>query len=341
MSDPEVVNSYISLERDDAPEPTPDPEPAPAPVAAEPVAPEPEPVADEDEPDPSDVLTDARNRQYVPLTALQEARQKLKEAKKQLEQPRALTADEQRLVESGRFLAAQLQNRPDIQEALLSGRPLNREQQRTVERLEAAQPPPVAPPTADYDESELKEVAELQGYYTPDGAPDLKAAQKYLGILDKRAAKLADARVKPIIDRTLQSDSERKVQEIAAMAAEWGASAEDVTPFLRQLAQADPKTMAESPEYGLMGALAAIGLKTVQDRQRTKSVPPPAPPARPVTPPQEPVLVERSTGPAKPIGVTPQERARAKSYGVDPKAYERATEKLREADGGVIFFEKD
>jgi hypothetical protein len=342
MSDPEVVNGYISLERDDAPEPTPAPEPAPEPVAAAP-EPEPVPATDDEEPEPSDVLTDARNRQYVPLSALKEAREKNKTLKEQLAQPRGLSADEQRQLESARYLATQLQNRPDIQEALLSGRELNREQQRTVDRIEATAPAPVPPPVADFDDAELKDVAELQGYYTPDGQPDLKAAQKYLGILDRRAAKLADARVKPLIDKSLQGESERQIQQIVTMAEDMGVSRDESLPVLRELARANPAMMVDSPEYGLTGVLFAAGLKAVQDRRRgPQAVPRPAPQAAPAPPPpQEPLLVERSTGPTTQIGVTPQERARARSYGTDSKAYERATERIREAEGGVIFFDKD
>jgi hypothetical protein len=335
---------WIELEPDEpvaAPEPPASPTPEPEPQAA---AAEPEPIVEDapaqDDDEPDDALTSGDGRKYVPLSALQEAREKNKTLKQQLEQPRALSAEEQRQIESARYLASQLQNRPDILHALRTGETLTREQQRTVDRVEATAPQPVQPPTAEFDESELREVAELQGYYDANGQPNLDAAKKYLGILDRRAAKLADARVAPLIQQHALTESEKQIEKIVGMAADMGVSPEEARPILHELAKANPAMMIESPEYGLAGVIFAAGVKSLQ-RGKAPAAPAPqtAAPVAPVAKP-EPLLVERSIGPARTQPVSAAERARAKHYGINPKAYERAEGLIKSSNGGIIQFEE-
>lgn len=342
MSD-DTPAGFISLESDDAPAPAaaPDPEPAPAPVA-EAVEAEPEPAETPDAPaaeddEPPDALTSSDGRKYVPISALHREREQAKALKAQLEQPRPLSPAEQRQLESARYIAEQLQNRPDIVAALQSGQPLTREQQRTVDRVEATAPVVVPPPVAEFTPDELREVAELQGYYTAEGAPDLKAAEKYLGILDRRAAKLADSRVQPLILREQTVASDRQVEHIAQMAADMGVSPEDARPVLRELAKANPQLMAESAEYGLAGVIFAAGIQALQQRTQQRHAPPPAAAAQK----PEPLLVERSIGPARTPPVSAADRARAKQYGISPKAYEHTAQLLDRAAGATIVFDED
>lgn len=339
-------NGWIELEPDEpaAPEPAPAPIPEPEPVVEQVAAPETaeQPAQDDDEPD--DALTSGDGRTYVPLSALREERKKVKELKQQLDQPRALSEEDQRQIESARYLASQLQNRPDIIQALRTGEPLTREQQRTVDRVEATAPQPVAP-VADFDEAELREVAELQGYYDASGNPNLDAAKKYLGILDRRAAKLADARVAPLLQKTVKTESDRQIERLTEAAVEMGVSPEIARPMLQQLAETNPEMMAANPEYGLMAIVAAEGLASLQakqaSRQRGKAPAPPALVHQPdPEPKKEPLLVERSIGPARTPPVSVAERARAKQYGINPKAFERASELITKSNGGIIQFEE-
>lgn len=350
MSNETDGGGWISLETDDGepvsqaePEPAQEPEPAAEPEAQAdddtPETPDAEPETDDD--DPADALTSTDGRKYVPLSALKREREAAKALKAQLEQPRGLSPEEQKQIESARYIAQQLQNRPDILDALQSGRTLTREQQRTVERVEAVAQAPIAAPVAEFTPEELRDVAELQGYYTQDGQPDLKQAERYLGILDRRAAKLADQRVQPLIQREQTAASERQIEQIAQSAAEMGVSPDEVRPVLRELAKANPGMMAESAEYGLAGVIFAAGLKALQARQQAPAPVAPAAPPAPRQPKPEPLMVERSVGPARTPGITPAERTRAKQYGVDPKAFERANELLKRADGGTIVFEED
>lgn len=347
MSD-DTQAGYITLEGDDdapdAPiaeppnaEAAPDPEP-PAADAEAAAAPE----GDDDDADPTDTVSDATGRTYVPLSHLQREREARKALKEQLRQPRSLSPEEQRQLESARYIADQLRGRPDIIEALQTGQPLTREQQRTVDRAEAAVTQAPITPVAEFTPDELREVAELQGYYGPDGAPDLKAAERYLGILDRRAAKLADQRVAPLLQREVNSASERQIEQIAQMAPEMGISAEEARPILRELAKANPAMMAETPEYALAGVIFAAGMKAIQERNQRQVVPPAAdrrtepPPAKP-----EPLLVERSVGPAKTPALSSADRARAQQYGINPKALEHAAALIQQADGGTITFGED
>jgi len=335
-------NGWISLEPGDsdtpdtAPDAAPEPDAAPVEQAAAPTETVEAPQVDDDEPD--DALTSGDGRKYIPLKALQDEREKVKTLKQQLEQPRQLSPDEQRQIASAQYLAVQLQNRPDILHALQTGQTLTHEQQRTFDRVEATAPHVTAQPVAEFDDAELREVAELQGYYDSNGNPNLDAAKKYLGILDRRAAKLADARVAPLIQRNTQTESERQIEQIAAVAVEMGLTPEEARPVLRELAKANPDMMAQSPEYGLAGVIFAAGMKALQQRQQPQ---PQAyqPPAAPVEK-REPLLVERSTGPAKTAPVSAAERARAKHYGINPKAYERADGLIKQSGGGIIQFEE-
>jgi hypothetical protein len=345
MSD-ELPGGYISLENEDGsavarePEPEPAAEPAAEPEAAVEPATEPEaPTEEDDDAEPADMLTDGTGRRYVPVSALQREREARKELKRQLAQPRGLSAEEQKQLDSARYIAQQLKGRPDIIEALQSGQRLTREQQRTVERVEEKAGAPIAQPVAQFDDAELREVAELQGYYDASGAPDLKAAERYLGILDRRAAKLADARVAPLLQRDTHNASERQIERIAEMAAEMGVSPDEARPVLRELAKANPQMMAESTEYGLAGVIFAAGMKALQ---RQKAQPEPTPEPKPAAAPKpEPLMVERSIGPAKTPSLSTGDRARMKQYGVDPKALEHANDLLKKADGGTIVFERD
>jgi hypothetical protein len=349
MSD-DNPGGWIALEDGDGQSANPTPEPeapaAPEPEPTEPVAePEPEPpAAEDDDAEPTDVLSSGDGRKYVPLAALQREREAKKALKEQLAQPRGLTETEQKQLDSARYIATQLQNRPDILEALSTGQPLTREQARTVERVEAAAPEPVETPAADYDDAELREVAELQGYYAADGTPDLKAAQKYLGILDRRAAKLADARVAPLIQREVNTASERQIAQVEQMAVEMGVEPSQVRPILQELAKANPKMMAESPEYGMMGVIVAEGIASMQAKAARRAAPAPVAPVTPTPAPitrAEPLLVERSVGPARQPALSSADRARMKQYGVAPKALERANELLTKSDGGTITFGED
>lgn len=333
---------YITLEDDgpaeSAPEPTPAaPEPDAAVAAAEPETPIAEP---EDATDEADVLSDGTGKRYVPLAHLEREREMRKALKEQLKQPRGLSPEEQQQLDSARYIAEQLQARPDIIDALLSGRRLTSEQQRTVDRVEQVAQAPVAAPVAEFSPEELRDVAEMQGYYDAEGQPDVKQAARYLGILDRRAAKLADARVAPLIARATESASERQIEHIAHMASEMGVSPEDARPVLRELARANPAMMAESAEYGLAGVIFAAGVQALQARQRQRTAPPPAP-RQPTPEAPEPLLVERSTGPAKTPTLSTADRERMKQYGVNPTALTRAHDLLKRADGGTITFGED
>jgi hypothetical protein len=154
MSD-ELPGGYISLENEDGsavarePEPEPAAEPAAEPEAAVEPATEPEaPTEEDDDAEPADMLTDGTGRRYVPVSALQREREARKELKRQLAQPRGLSAEEQKQLDSARYIAQQLKGRPDIIEALQSGQRLTREQQRTVERVEEKAGAPIAQPVS-------------------------------------------------------------------------------------------------------------------------------------------------------------------------------------------------
>ena len=164
---------------DDGPDPATIPEPA-APIAA---APEVPPAAPEEE-DPTSV--DLRDIPKVSglLAALKSERESNKALKEKASRAEQLEA----YVNESRPYVEFLKNNPDL--------------------LKPRQAPPAPQPSPVQDvDPQAEEMARLLDLYTPEGQPDLKRAQKFLKVVDTKAAQQAQAVVAPVHARSAQEQS--------------------------------------------------------------------------------------------------------------------------------------
>lgn len=284
--------------------------------AAEPVAQEAAPVveavaapADPDAAFDADVQTHGvqlpEGEILVPLSSVTTLRQKLKDAK-------AGSAEAAGLKQQLDAANQQLQAIGPLAEAF---RAMQQAQQQQPQQAQQ-QAPPVE------DTTELQEIAKDFDFYKADGTPDLDKARRVQAREEKRAGAIADQRVAPLVQHTLQQRVAHNIERAIATSH----------PVTKQVA--DPQILK-----ALVGQIAnqPHGLQTLADPEAMKQVwlnayalstfqqPPaakeePAPPAKET--PAPPVFTERAGGrmPAQ-KALSPTEKRAAKDAGLTEAQY--------------------
>lgn len=287
MSDEGLVN----LEDDSAPAPAPVAA-APEPIAAAPTeTPQQSAPPAEEEPDGIDL----NGQRMVPISALHAEREKR-------QQLSALAAKAQELE------AWRRENEPALQ-FLQNNRDL------LIQRVQ--QPEPVAPAAPQVDPDAL-EAARLMDFYRADGTPDIEKGQRWLALQDKRAGKLAEDRVRPILQQTAQDQANLNFQRALQIQ-----DANGETPSRESLqavwAAMPPDLVADQRVAGVLAA-TALGL----DRMRTprKAVTPP--------PPSAPLVTESVGGvPRLRPTLSPFEETIAKERGISATKWQEHTKNFQ------------
>jgi hypothetical protein len=241
MSD-EVVGG-VNLE-DDGP-PLPVAEPTPEPVAEAP----PEPQADA----PAEVeAVEVAGQRYVPHAALAAERAKGKALAEKASRVDALEQEWRNAQPYVEFL----RNNPDL--------------------LKARQPEPVpAPVVAPEADPDALEAARLMDFYRADGSPDLDRGARWLALQEKRAEKIAQARVAPILQQTAQDQAALNFQRAQQIKAPDGRSPS--IESLQAVWQAMPADLVADPRVAGVLAMTAIGMDAMRAQPRPVVVPPSSP----------------------------------------------------------------
>ena len=264
----------------------PDPTPEPAPVAA---APEPPPVP-EPPPDPDEAnAIEVQGGKMVPLPALKATREELRQAKEQLAK---LPQYEQQIAQ----LQGSLQTFQQVQQQL--------------------QRPPAAPPPADAD-PDLVELAKSLDYIDPTtGRPDTARAANHLALIERRAQKIADARLAPLQEQHAKATSDANYQRVAQMKTPKGVAVPKA--ILDTMWQNLPASYTADPRIAQALGAMAYGLAELSGQG---SQLPPAPPV-----PGPPLHTEGLTGsPPRRSVVTDAEREVISARGIKEDKYVEMT----------------
>lgn len=164
-----------------------DPTPAPEPAAVE----APVPAATDAPADPVEAgAVEMQGGKYVPLAAVNEAREKARLYKEKAD----LYDQSAQYVQSVRPYIEFLQANPDL---------MTRTQQQTQ---------PSAVTTTQPVDEQAEELARTLDLYTADGKPDIKRAQKIRTMVSTTAEAEAEKRVKPLQDSTLRERATHNYQ---------------------------------------------------------------------------------------------------------------------------------
>ena len=235
------MSDDMNLE-DDGPAPEPVEE-APPPVA------EPEPPAPpvEEEPDAVEVA----GQRVVPVAAVKELRDKVRQLTEKANKADALEQWQRDNEPALRFL----QNNKEL----------------LVQRV---QEPPKAPAQPAFD-PDAREAALLMDFYKPDGTPDDDRGARYLSLQDRRAGRLADDRMRPVLQRTQQEQAASNFQMARQIKDVNGESPSETS--LRAVWSALPPDLVADPQVASVMAALALGLDRLNGPKRGPSVPIPAP----------------------------------------------------------------
>lgn len=224
-----------------------------APVApvedATPPAPDPVAPPAEDEPDAVEVA----GQRVVPLGVVKDLRDKVRQLTEKAEKADQLEQWQRENEPALRFL----QNNKDL----------------LVQRVQEPAPKAPAEPAFDPD---AREAALLMDFYKPDGTPDDERGSRYLALQDRRAGRLADDRMRPVLQRTQQEQASANFQMARQFKDVNGESPSDAS--LRAVWSAmPPDLVADQQVAGVLTALA-LGLDRLNGPKRGPSVavPPPA-----------------------------------------------------------------
>lgn len=211
------------------------------------------PPAEAPAPEPEDELDtiELQGQRVVPVNVLRAMREEQKALKAQAAKAADLEAQVRELAPYAEFI------------------------KHNQQLLRQPQAPPEAPKAPDADPDAL-EAAALMDFYTPDGSLDAAKGAKWLALQDKRASKLADQRVQPILQRTAQEQAQINFQKAAQIKDANGES-----PSMESLRAVwdglsdQPHLLADPRVAGVMSALA-LGIDRLQ-KPRAKTVPTPPP----------------------------------------------------------------
>ncbi len=241
MSD-EIVGG-MNLEDDGpAPEPVaaaPEPTPEPAPVEAA-------PPAEDDVP-----AVDVGGQRMVPLAEVQ----RLREERRALREQAAKAAEYEAKLRELEPYAQFVQNNRDL----------------LIQRQVA--PEPVKPAEPDVDPDAL-EAARLMDFYRADGTPDVERGARWLSLQEKRAERIAQQRLAPVLEQRQQEQAARNIQTVMQIKAPDG-----LTPS-QEAAQAifsaiGPELAADPRVAQLMG-LMALGAEAMRRQPAKPTVAPPS-----------------------------------------------------------------
>ena len=250
MSDEEVIGTNLE---DDGPAIE-----APAPVAEQP-AQDAAPEAPADDRAAEVEAVEVGGQKYVPAGVLKAMRDETRALKE-----RAAQADQ---------LEAQWREAQPYVEFLRNNREL---------LIQRQQPEPTPAPAAPQADPDALEAARLMDFYKPDGTPDTEKGARWLALQDKRGERIADARVRPLLQQTAQDQASINFQRALQIK-----DANGETPSLESLQavwQAMPADLVADQRVAGVLAATALGL----DRMRT--------PRKATVPIPSPALVTENSG---------------------------------------------
>lgn len=266
-----------------------DPLPVP-PAESTPPAPavESQPAAAPVVPDPDEAQAiEVQGGKMVPLAALKAAREEAKAAK----------AD-----------AARVQQ---LEAELAQARPYQQFVQQNPQLLQPRAEPQPAPTQAD---PELVRIARLMDYIKQDGSPDLSRAKEYQGLLNEKAAAIAQQMVQPVAAMGYQQQSN----------ANWAQVVTAKTPTGQPL---DPHVLGEFwrhlPVDKTADPRVAALVRDLAITEQMRRSPLPAAPAPPAAPPIHTESIGRMPQPA--ARLTDTERNVAAQRGITEDKYRTLT----------------
>jgi hypothetical protein len=202
--------------------------------------------------------------------------------------------------EAVKTLKAALSARPDIVEALRTGRPLTAPQQQVVEKAQQQATSQPAARSAE-EERNLMQFAESLSLFDVNGRPDIEAAARVAGFTRaeaQRAAKeAAEAAMRPLKEERVSTQAQQMRREAIEAADKFGLSREFAEPIIDNLVGQNPE-LASDPNNMSTALLVAAGLKYVQEYQARATQPAPA------VQQQVPAPVFRENGGGKPAAQT-------------------------------------
>lgn len=259
--------------------------PAPPPAAAAPPPAEPPPPPDPPA-DPDEVgAIEVQGGKHVPLEALKAARAEAKAAKEQ---------------------AARL---PQLEQALATLQGQVSTYQQVQQHL---QRPPAPTAQADTD-PDLIELARSLDYYQGDGTPDIARAAKHAGIIERRAAKMAQQMMQPLQQQNAQTRSAANYQAARQIQSPQGVKPSEAT--LNWMWQNLPAEYTADPRVAQALPALALGLEALQGNG-SRLPPPVAPSAQP------PLHTEGvAGGPQRRTTITDAEREVISARGMSEEKY--------------------
>ncbi len=252
------------------------PEPAPEPVLT------PEPVPEPEEPG-AVVVGDQK---LIPLSALLSEREKskgLREKADQFDQMSGYVAQAKPYIEF-------LQAHPDVMTRALA-------------------PAPVAAPVAPAVDPMAEQLAKTLDLYTPEGKPDTARAQSLMTLIDTVAEQKAEAKVKPIADRTLKSKADENFQRALVTVAPNGHRVDPTV--LRGLWDKLPAAVTADEQVASILVYSALGYDVMHKPVGTATAPLPTP-----------VVTEGNTGrQSTPVALSTFDERIAAHRGIAPAKY--------------------
>lgn len=204
----------------------------------------------------------------VPLSAVTKLRERNKALKGEAARVKELEAQAQQFQRQWQEAAPYLQ----AAQAMIAARQMGPQQQPQ------AQPEP-------QDDTEAVELAKDLDLYTPEGKPNVEKARSILARMDKRAGKLAQEQVAPVLQHTAQQQSQVMLARAKATKAPNGDAPDP--GILDQLWASSQPAVTTNPEGAKWLWTIALGLSSMNKKGGTT-------PAAP--PPDPPLYTERSGG---------------------------------------------
>lgn len=219
-----------------------------APVAETPPAP---PVETPPEHEAAEVeAVEVAGKKYVPVGALigeRKQRQALEETAKKAEQYEAY------LNQNGPYIEFLKQN-PDF-----------------LKRAAQPEPVPTAAPSVD---PEAEEAARLMDFYTPEGKPDVEKGARYLAMQDRRAQRVTQQTMQPLVTQNQQQAMYANYQRVLQLSDPFGNKPSEaaVRAVFQQLAS-DPNGLksAADPQMAPILGLWAMGADRMMSKPQPKA----------------------------------------------------------------------
>lgn len=223
-------------------QPTPETPASETPVVETPETPEAQRDVESDTLDIPDATAEGGTVRYVPLPALQGARDKITKLQGELDAAKQGSARASQLEQQIAALSQQVQQMTPY-----------------VQAYQAAIQPAVQPPPED--DTEATELAQTLDLYTVEGKPDVTKAKKLLAVVEKRTDAKVQQQVQPLHQQTAAQQSQYNFQRALNTDVN-GVKADP--EILRALWNRVPHETTRDPEAAKHLLIQALGMSVLQ-----------------------------------------------------------------------------